>query len=65
MKTRFELEQSILNTWNITSDIKLISNHPRIDYDTKVNLEALVTIYELKFNELWNTFEELVKDKQI
>lgn len=65
MKTRFDLEQEIFSVWNITYDLKLISNRPNIDAETKVNLEALVTVYELKFNSLWSLFEELVKNKEI
>lgn len=63
MKTRFDLEQDILNTWSITSDLKLISNRPNIDLETKTNLEAIITLYELKFNALWNTFEECIEIK--
>ena len=65
MKTRFDLEQEIFSVWNITYDLKLISNRPNIDAETKVNLEALVTVYELKFNSLWSLFEELVKNEEI
>ncbi len=70
MKDRFDLEQEILQCWNITDDINLLY---RKYYDTDdmskddvANfLLGLTAIYNAKFDELFNTFETLVGDKKI
>lgn len=60
-KNRFDLEQEILDCWKLTDDIKLLSNRGADSED----YQALVKVYEHKFNELWCTFEYLVTDKQM
>jgi hypothetical protein len=63
-KDRFDLEQEIMQCWNITSDIE----------DLRVALESDMTpdqldnyllglnaIYEVKFNKLFNTFTSLIE----
>lgn len=67
MTDRFELEQDIMNCWNVVEDIKTI--YDRVDYDDadKVMnaLLGLQTIYQMKFEDLWETFEKLVIDRQV
>ena len=58
MTDRFDLEQKILNTFDVVEDIKLVNKHIK---DTK--LEALATLWALKVDDLWETFEEYIKDE--
>ncbi len=68
--TRFDLEQLILKNWEITTEIKHLyekvledSNYTR---DEIANyLLGLETIYEVKFNKLWDCFEQLTSEKKI
>jgi len=55
---RFDLEQEILSCWVITDDLKLVKGDDE-------NVQAIITLYELKFQKLWDTFEEMVKQRQI
>ena len=70
MKTRFDLEQEIMECWNITSDINDVYEYVMngdgkltpADRDKVANILLGVSqLYELKFNKLFNTFEECVK----
>lgn len=68
-KTRFDLEQDILKCWNITEDIDLLYRsvmEKEMTTDDIANyLLGLKTMYELKFDETFACFEQLVKEKQI
>ena len=67
MTDRFDLEQDIMNCWNIVEDMKTI--YDMLDYtdqDKVMNsLLGLQTLYQMKFEKLWATFEQVVIDKQI
>lgn len=65
MADRFDLEQHILNCWNVTSDMELIAKRPMTDDERTKALEALNTLYTIRFNELWETFEELVQNGKV
>jgi hypothetical protein len=64
MTDRFELEQKILNCWGITDDIRIgldIKNiHDRNKYFT-----GLVDVYEAKFSNAFESFEECCKNGTI
>ena len=52
----FELEQQILDTWRITDDIRLMASG-----DTTVaDFAGIAALYELKYQRMWETFEQLV-----
>ena len=53
MIDRFELEQQIMESWNIIRDIQLLAKQ---EAPTE-SFSALATVYEHKFQELWDTFE--------
>ena len=53
MMDRFELEQQIMESWNIVRDIQLLAKQ---EAPTE-SFAALATVYEHKFQELWDTFE--------
>ena len=74
MTDRFDLEQQIMSCWNITEDIKLLNTYVlegkpeggELSTDEVSNyLSGLDSIYQLKFEQLFNTFSTLVKQKQI
>jgi hypothetical protein len=74
MKTRFDLEQEIMKCWNVVEDVKLLNKYvlegtpegAELSKDYIANyLLALETVYELKFQELWNTFEHLTNTQQL
>ena len=64
---RFDLEQLILKNWEITTEIKhlreLISDGKPTQDQLENYLLGLETIYEVKFNKLWDFFEELCQKK--
>lgn len=66
---RFDLEQLILKNWEITTEIKhlreLISDGKPTQDQIENYLLGLETIYEVKFNKLWDCFEELCQHKKI
>ena len=67
--TRFDLEQLILKNWEITTEIKhlreLISDGKPTQDQIENYLLGLETIYEVKFNKLWDCFEELCQNQKI
>jgi hypothetical protein len=71
MKTRFDLEQEIMECWNITSDIDDVyeyvmngnGNELSTDERDRVAniLLGLSALYELKFNKLFQTFTDCLE----
>jgi hypothetical protein len=70
---RFDFEQQIQKCWMVTDDISDVSegilDHD-LDKDQIVNaLMGIKQLYELKFNKLWDLFEEvhmkLVRDEKM
>jgi hypothetical protein len=65
---RFDLEQLILKNWEITTEIKhlreLLESNPTQDQVANYLL-GLETIYEVKFNKLWDCFEQLCQHQKI
>jgi len=74
MTDRFDLEQQIMNCWNIIEDIKLLDKNVlegKIEGGEMTNDEisnyllGLETIYDLKFTQLFDTFSTLVNSRKI
>jgi hypothetical protein len=73
IKGRFDLEQEILKCWEVTNDINdvyqyVITTSKGIDDDDNKVANILLGIsqlYDLKFQKLFNTFEELIKNKKL
>ena len=68
MTDRFDLEQHIMTCWNVTEDIDLLNKNVLEKDMSKDDISnfllGLKTIYQCKFEELFDTFSELVeKDK--
>ena len=71
----FDLEQSIMSCWQVLDDIDMVTKHFVDDPEwagehfSAQATDALMNkffgikeIYELKFNKLWNEFEQVAKD---
>lgn len=69
MADRFDLEQNIMQCWNVTDDINLLyENVMEKDLTTDQIANTLLgmkQLYELKFNKLWDNFEKLVAEGKI
>lgn len=70
MTDRFDLEQQIMNCWTIIEDIKLLDKNVlegkleggEMTKDEISNyLLGLESIYDLKFQQMFDTFSNLVK----
>ena len=63
---QFDLEQQIMTCWGIIDDIKClnkIADMRQVTEDERQNyLLGLETIYQAKFEVLWDTFEQFVKE---
>ena len=60
MKTRFNLEQDIMNCWQIVDDLDAVAGSIT-DEDTKNLLLGVKKLYQIKFEKLFSTFEDVVK----
>ena len=69
MVDRFDLEQDIMRCWNVTEDIDLLYRN-LMDRDLSTDdianvLLGMKVIYDLKFEEMFNHFETLIREKKI
>jgi hypothetical protein len=74
MKNRFDLEQEILECWNVTTDINDVyeyvmngdgSELSTGERDRVANILLGITqLYELKFNKMFNTFTECIRNNE-
>ena len=71
-KDRFDLEQEMMNCWRVTDDIDIVAHFvgeiqmDAKDQDAIMNmLLGMKQLYEVKFNVMFLTFEELVHAKQL
>ena len=74
MSNRFDLEQQILSCWHITDDIRILHkavlegklDDQELTKDEISNyLLGLETIYNMKFQELFNTLETVIKEGKL
>jgi hypothetical protein len=60
---RFDFEQCIMSVWAITDDLQLVYENAiekKLSADELANaILALKTVYQMKFDKLWNGFESL------
>ena len=61
MTDRFELEQNVMQCWNVCEDIQLmLDSWDSLSEDDKKNyLVGLKQMYQMKFERLQNTFEQV------
>jgi hypothetical protein len=67
MTDRFDLEQNIMQCWNVCDDIQLyLDMLDTLDEDQQLNyLIGLKQMYQMKFERCWNSFEKCVSTRQI
>ena len=66
-RDRFDLEHDIMNCWNVVEDIKelhrcMLDRRKMTDDEISNYLLCLETIYQVKFERLFETFEMLIKE---
>ena len=61
-KTRFEMEQEIMQAWQVLDDIKMLSARESTE---KADWDAVVRLYQIRFETLFETFENLIHDGKI
>jgi hypothetical protein len=61
-KTRFDMEQEIMTAWQVLDDIRMLSAR---DGTTKEDWDAVNRLYQIRFETLFETFEQLIKDRAI
>lgn len=66
-RDRFDLESDIMNCWSIVEDIKelnrcMLDRRKMTEDEISNYLLGLETIYQVKFERLFETFEMLIKD---
>ena len=63
MADRFDFEQQIMECWKIIDEIKStiegINEHELTSDQVSSILSGLKELYELKFNKLWDCFEDV------
>ena len=59
---RFTLEAQIMNCWNVVEDLKLLAD--RFEGSPE-NTQALARIYQMKFEALFDTFEQLISEGKV
>ena len=68
-KTRFDLEQEIMDCWGVTDDINVLAENvmeKSPDADTIANvLIGMQSLYQMKFERLFDTFEQCIKNKEL
>jgi hypothetical protein len=62
MKTRFDMEQEIMQCWNVIDDLKVLQETNNLNEES---VKALCTLYSIKFNMLFETFEQLIAERKI
>ena len=65
---RFDLEDKIMKCCNVTEDIKTVLNMiDRGSSEDEISnaLIGITALYEAKFTNLFETFEECIKNKEI
>lgn len=63
---QFELEQGIMNCWNVCEDMKILAENvleaKHVDRDKIVNiLLGMTELYQLKFEKTFQHFEDTLK----
>jgi hypothetical protein len=58
-KTRFDMEQEIMTAWQVLDDIKMLSAR---EGTTKEDWDAVTRLYQIRFETLFETFEQLIRD---
>jgi len=58
-----DLEQQIMNCWNVVEDMKVYLAADHIEDDRVMNfLIGMAELYEVKFQNLWNAYEAFLQE---
>lgn len=60
MTDRFDLEQKVLKMFDVVADIRLVN-----EFVGDERFEALAKVWELKIEDMWQTFEEFVRTEAV
>jgi len=69
--TRFDLEQQIMECWNVTTDLRRVTEY-LLDAPLEPNREDKIAnmlmgmdaLYEVKFDRCFRTFEKLLQEER-
>ena len=61
-KTRFDMEQEIMTAWQVLDDIRMLSAREGTE---KADWDAVHRLYQIRFETLFETFEQMIKDRVI
>lgn len=64
MKELYTMEDKIMNAWRCVDDMKLLSESGMGADDLKNALKGLITITDLKFFELWHSYEKVLESNK-
>jgi len=56
------MEQEIMQAWQVLDDIRMLSAK---EGTTKEDWDAVTRLYNIRFETLFETFEQLIKDRVI
>ena len=56
------MEQEIMQAWQVLDDIRMLSTR---DSTTKEDWDAVIRLYQIRFETLFETFEQMIKDRVI
>jgi len=59
MTRQFDLEQDIMGCWTMVDDLMVLVETGRLDTESAM---ALATIYQIKFEKTFSTFEAHMKE---
>lgn len=62
-KDRFDLEQEIMGCWQICDDLDAVAGSIT-DEDTKNLLLGVKRLYQIRFDKLFNTFEDCISKNE-
>jgi hypothetical protein len=57
-----DMEQQLLRCWEITEDLWLVANEHEDNDDISNKVLGLKHVYEMRFNKLWDLYEETVSE---
>jgi hypothetical protein len=58
IKNRFDMEQEIMQAWQVLDDIRMLSAR---EGTTKEDWSAVIRLYQIRFETLFETFEHCIK----
>lgn len=61
VRDRFDLEQDLLECWKVVNDIEMYIEQGAEAKD----FQLLAQYYERKFQRLWDTFENLIRENKL